>query len=349
MSQGEPEKIRLGISACLLGAQVRYDGGHKRDAFLTETLGPFVEWVPVCPEVEIGLGVPRDTLRLVGDPASPRLVVPKSGEDLTARMQRWARARTEELAALRLHGYVLKRASPSCGLHRVPVHGEARRDRVSVHGEPGSSSGDGTSSSPGAAAPAGAPSRGGRGLFAAALVERFPALPVEEEGRLNDPAIRENFIERVFAAARWQRFLDGRPRPRDLVAFHAAHKFAVLAHSPRHYATLGRLVASAGRALTPARLDEYGALLMEALAVRATPRRHVNALQHLAGFFKRSLPADERAELAETIDEYGRGLLPLVVPVALIRHHVRRFRVAYLADQVYLRPHPKELMLRNHV
>jgi uncharacterized protein YbgA (DUF1722 family)/uncharacterized protein YbbK (DUF523 family) len=316
----EPEKIRLGISACLLGAEVRYDGGHKRDAFLTETLGPFVEWVPVCPEVEIGLGVPRDTLRLVGAEDAPRLVVQKSGEDLTARMRRYAGTKAEELAALGLHGYVLKRASPSCGLFRVRVYREG-----------------------------GMPGGGGRGLFAAALVERFPALPVEEEGRLNDPAIRENFIERVFAAARWQRFREARPRPGDLVAFHAAHKFAVLAHSPKHYALLGRQVAGAGRALSEAKLDEYGALLMEALAVRATRPRHVNALQHLAGFFKRALSPDERAELAEVIEEYGRELVPLVVPVTLIRHHVRRFGVAYLADQVYLRPHPKELMLRNHV
>ena len=320
MREGEPEKIRLGISACLLGAQVRYDGSHKRDAFLSETLGPFVEWVPVCPEVDIGLGVPRDTLRLVGDDDAPRLIVQKTGEDLSARMRRYARTKTEELAALRLHGYVLKRASPSCGLFRVRVYPES-----------------------------GVPTSGGRGLFAASLVARFPTLPVEEEGRLNDLAIRENFIERVFAAARWQRFLDGQPRARDLVAFHAAHKFALLAHSPKHYTDLGQRVAGAGRALTQKQLDDYGALFMEALAVRATRRRHVNVLQHLAGFFKRELPPDERAELAEVIDEYGGELVPLVVPIALIRHHVRRFSVEYLADQVYLRPHPKELMLRNHV
>src|SRR5262245_56612618 len=170
----EPEKIRLGISACLLGAEVRYDGGHKRDAFLTETLGPLVEWVPVCPEVEIGLGVPRDTLRLVGDAASPRLVVQRTGEDLGERMRRYARARTDALASLGLHGYVLKRGSPSCGLFRVRVYRDS-----------GASGGT------------------GRGLFAAALTERFPTMPVEEEGRLGDPALRENFIERVFAAARW--------------------------------------------------------------------------------------------------------------------------------------------------
>jgi uncharacterized protein YbgA (DUF1722 family)/uncharacterized protein YbbK (DUF523 family) len=316
----EPERVRLGVSACLLGTEVRWDGGHRRDAFLTDTLGPFVEWVPVCPEVEIGLGVPRDTLRLVGVSARPRLVVQKSGEDLSARMRRYARAKAKELAALGLHGYVLKRASPSCGLFRVRVYGED-----------------------------GVPGGGGRGLFAAALVERLPALPVEEEGRLGDPAIRENFIERVFAAARWQRLLDGRPRARDLVTFHTAHEFAVLAHSPRHYRALGRRVAAAGPVLTKAKLEEYGTLFMEALAVRATRRSHLNVLQHLAGFFKRQLPPDERAELGEVIGEYGRGLVPLVVPIALIRHHVRRFSATYLADQVYLRPHPKELMLRNHV
>jgi len=320
MREGEPEKIRLGISACLLGDRVRYDGGHKRDAFLTDTLGPFVEWVSVCPEVEIGLGVPRPTLRLVGEGEEPHLIVEKSGQDLTARMRRYASTRTAELAALGLDGYVLKRASPSCGLFRVRVYG--------ADGQPG---------------------RVGRGLYADALVQRFPELPVEEEGRLTDPAIRENFIERVFAAGRWRAFMAGAPRARDLVDFHAAQKFAILAHSPRHYARLGRLVATAGRVLTAAKLAEYRALLMDALTIRATPARHVNVLQHLAGFFKKQLAADERAELAEMIEEYRRGLVPLVVPLTLLKHHVRRVGVAYLADQVYLNPHPRELMLRNHV
>ena len=320
MRETAPAKVRLGVSACLLGEKGRYDGGHKRDGVLVDTLGPFVEWVPVCPEVEIGLGIPRPTIRLVGDEAAPRLVVEKTGEDLTARMRRFARSRTAQLDALGLHGYVLKRASPSCGLHRVRVWSER---------------GD----------PAGA----GRGLFADALVVRFPLLPVEEEGRLSDAAIRENFIERVFAMARWSAFVEGRPRARDLVAFHAAQKFAVLAHSPRHYTTLGRLVARAGNPLPRATTEEYGRLLMEALAVRATRRRHVNVLQHLAGFFKTQLAADERAELAEVIEDYRRELVPLVVPITLLRHHVRRLGVAYLADQVYLNPHPRELMLRTAV
>ena len=319
MRQREDEKIRLGVSACLLGAEVRHDGSHKKDAFLTDTLGPFVEWVPVCPEVEIGLGIPRDTIHLAGDAEAPRLVVQKTGEDLTTRMRRYAEAKTRQLEALGLHGYVLKRASPSCGLFRVRVYRE--RDRQGG---------------------------GGRGLYADALVRRFPALPVEEEGRLGDAAIRENFIERVFAFARWRAFLEATPRPRDLDAFHAAQKFAILAHSPAHHATLGRLVASAG-SHTRETLGEYGALFMEALAVRATRARHVNALRHLAGFFKRRLDAPSRAELTELIQEYRRGLVPLVVPLTLVKHHVRNFGLTCLADQVYLSPHPKELMLRNHV
>jgi uncharacterized protein YbgA (DUF1722 family) len=172
---------------------------------------------------------------------------------------------------------------------------------------------------------------------------------VEEEGRLTDPGIRENFIERVFAAARWRRFAAGAPRVRDLVAFHAAQKFAVLAHSPAHYGRMGRLVAGAGPRLAPATLDDYGALLAEALAVRATRGRHANVLQHLAGFFKKDLAGDDRAELLDTIEEYRAGLLPLIVPITRLGHHVRRLGLAYLADQVYLAPHPRELMLRNHV
>jgi uncharacterized protein YbgA (DUF1722 family)/uncharacterized protein YbbK (DUF523 family) len=314
------ERIRLGISTCLVGERVRYDGGHKRDEFLVESLGPWVDWVPVCPEVEIGLGIPRDPIRLVGAPETPRLVVERTGEDLTARMRRYAEARVSGLARLGLDGYVLKRASPSCGMERVKVHGESGR-----------------------------PAPAGRGLYAAVLMERLPLLPVEEEGRLTDAGIRENFIERVFAAARWRRFRAARPRPGALVAFHAAQKFAVLAHSPSHYSRLGRLVADAGRRPMPELLDEYAAIFAAALAVRATRGRHVNALQHMAGFLTRDLDANDRAELAAVVEDYRRGLVPLVVPLTLLKHHVRRLGAAYLADQVYLSPHPRELMLRNHV
>jgi uncharacterized protein YbbK (DUF523 family)/uncharacterized protein YbgA (DUF1722 family) len=317
----QPDRIRLGVSACLLGDRVRYDGGHKRDPFLVDTLGPLVEWIPVCPELEIGLGVPRPPIRLVGnDPDAPRLVVEKTGADITARMRGWAADRVAELGALGLHGYVLKRGSPSCGLLRVRVHGE-----------------DGGSG------------RAGRGLFAAALVDALPSLPVEEEGRLTDPGIRERFLERVLAAARWQAFTAGHPRRRDLVAFHAAHELAVLAHRPRDYRELGRLVATAGPRLAAETLAAYGTGLMRALAVPATRARHVKVLQHLAGLVERRLADHERAELLEAIDGYRRGLAPLVVPVILLRHHVRRLHLAELADQVYLSPHPGELMLRDRV
>jgi len=317
MAKIEPEKLRLGISTCLLGERVRHDGGHKRDTFLTDVLGPFVEWVPVCPEVELGLGVPRPPIRLAGVARSPRLVVVRTGEDLTAGMRRLAERRAAEIDALELDGWVFKRASPSCGLFRVPVYDDEGQRR-----------GD------------------GRGMFAAVVTERQPQLPVEEEGRLTDPAIRENFIERVFARARWRRFAGAGPRPRDLVAFHAAQKFAVLAHSPVHYGRLGRLVAGAGPRLSATALHAYGALLMEALAIRATRGRHANVLQHMTGFFKKDLSAGDRAELVTTVDEYRHGLVPLIVPVTLIKHHVRRLGVTYLADQVYLNPHPKELLLQ---
>ena len=320
MREGERFTVRLGVSACLLGERVRYDGGHKRDAFLTETLGPFVEWVPVCPEVEIGLGTPRDTIRLVGDDETPRLVVERTNEDLSARMRRFAAVKARELETLGLDGYVFKRASPSCGLFRVRVYGEA--------GEPG---------------------RVGRGLYAAAVVHRMPTLPVEEEGRLTDARIRESFVERIFAAARWRAFMASRPRPRDLVAFHAGMKYAVLAHSPSLYGSLGRLVARAGTSTSAPLSREYGTALAAALAVPASRARHVNVLQHMAGFFKRELDSDDRAELTETFEAYRTGLVPLVVPITLIKHHVRRLGIAYLAEQVYLNPHPRELMLRNHV
>jgi uncharacterized protein YbgA (DUF1722 family)/uncharacterized protein YbbK (DUF523 family) len=312
MREGEPEKIRLGISACLLGEKVRYDGGHKRDRFVTDVLSAYVEWVPVCPEVELGLGTPRDPLRLVGRPESPRLVQERTGEDLTDRMRHYAAERVRDFE--QLDGYILKRASPSCGLLRVRVYGDN-----------------------------GIPTASGRGSFASVLTTALPTLPVEEEGRLSDPVIRDNFIERVFATARWRAFRASAPRTRDLVAFHAAQKFAVLAHSPVHYTRLGRLVAGGGA------LDEYGRLLMAGLAVNATRGRHANVLQHLAGYFKRDLDADERAELVEAVTDYRRGIVPLVVPLTLIAHHVRRLGVRYLGGQVYLSPHPKELMLRNHV
>jgi uncharacterized protein YbgA (DUF1722 family)/uncharacterized protein YbbK (DUF523 family) len=312
--------IRVGISSCLLGEAVRYDGGHKRDGFLTDTFGRFVEWVPICPEMECGLGTPREAMRLVSTAGRIRLRTVKTGVDLTAQMETYVRRKIPALASEELSGYVLKKNSPSCGLERVKIY-----DRHGV------------------------PARSGRGLFAAALVERFPHLPVEEEGRLSDPRLRENFVERVFAYWRLRGLFGGRWNVGALVRFHTAHKLILMAHSPDAYRQLGRLTAGA-RALSRKELAErYTEGFMSALAVMATRRRHTNVLQHMAGYFKNLLDGSSKAELLGAIEDYRRELVPLVVPITLLRHHVRVHHVEYLAGQLYLEPHPKELMLRNHV
>jgi uncharacterized protein YbgA (DUF1722 family)/uncharacterized protein YbbK (DUF523 family) len=316
----DSSRLRIGISACLLGQEVRFDGGHKRDYFLTEVLGAFVEWVPVCPEVELGLGTPRETLRLVRSDTGVRMITTRTGIDHTDAMNTWARRRLEELAREDLCGYVLKKDSPSCGMERVKVFGSAD-----------------------------VPERQGRGLFAAALLERFPSLPVEEEGRLSDQRLRENFIERTFAYRRLKDLFDRRWSIGSLVRFHTAHKMSLLAHSTTAYQELGRLVARA-RELPKRELRErYERHFMGTLSRMATTKRHTNVLTHMSGHLKKLLVVDSRRELDETIDEYRRGLVPLVVPLTLIRHHVRQHGVEYLEGQVYLQPHPRELMLRNHV
>lgn len=317
-------KPRLGISSCLLGRKVRYDGQHKRNAFLVDVLGAFVEWVPVCPEVEVGMGTPREPIRLLGDPTAPRLVAERSGTDHTAAMTRWARARTKELAALDLSGYVLKKDSPSCGMERVRVH-----------------TGRG-----------GPPRRDGVGMFARALLDALPLLPVEEEGRLEDPALRESFVERIFAYARWKAArAEGLTRGA-LVRFHTVHKLALLAHDPAAYRRLGALVGGVARTPLARAADAYGAAFMAALRTPATRGRHANVLQHAAGYFREVLEPADRKELEEVVRDYQRALVPLVVPLTLLRHHVRRHAdrpgITWLAEQTYLDPDPKELMLRNH-
>jgi uncharacterized protein YbgA (DUF1722 family)/uncharacterized protein YbbK (DUF523 family) len=314
------QPIRIGISACLLGEKVRFDGGHKHDRYLTQTLGQYFEWVPVCPEVELGLGTPRETMRLEQAEGGVRLVMPKSGRDLTDPMCVYATTRVEQLERENLGGYILKSDSPSCGLMRVRVYG-----------------------------PAGMPSRNGQGLYAKALSERFPYLPIEEEGRLCDPRLRENWIERVFAYRRLLLLWNSRWTLQSLVAFHTAHKLVILAHSPKAFQELGRLVAGAKGIPRPELRQRYHDEFMSTLGILATRGRHANVLQHMAGYFKKQLDEDSRRELSGLIDDYRTGEVPLVVPLTLIKHYVRRFNVTYLADQVYLNPHPKELALRNHV
>jgi uncharacterized protein YbgA (DUF1722 family)/uncharacterized protein YbbK (DUF523 family) len=315
-----PAAVRIGVSSCLLGQKVRFDGGHKRDAFLVDTFGAFVEWVPVCPEVEAGMGLPREPIRLLRSGSDIRLVGVKSSIDHTDGMSRWSAHRAEKLAREDLDGYILKKDSPSCGMERVKVYDTG-----------------------------GAPARTGRGVFAAALMARFPLLPVEEEGRLSDPRLRDNFVERVFAYRRLRALWAGRWTAGALVGFHTAHKLTLLAHSPEAYRALGRLVARAAELPRTEVQAQYESGFMRGMATLATPRKHVNVLQHMLGYFRKALDDRSRAELAGTIDDYQKGLLPLVVPITLFRHHVRQCEVAYLAGQTYLEPHPKELMLRNHV
>jgi uncharacterized protein YbgA (DUF1722 family)/uncharacterized protein YbbK (DUF523 family) len=320
MASAADRPLRLGISACLLGEPVRYDGGHKRDFFLVEALGRFVEWVPVCPELESGLGVPRESMRLTRVDDGIRLVTVKTGQDQTATLDRYTVRKLEELADRDLCGFVLKKGSPSCGLERVRVY-----------------------------SPAGMPLKSGRGVFAAALVERFPNLPVEEEGRLTDPRLRENFIECIFAYRALTDLFAARWTIGQLVQFHTAHKLTLLAHVPTAYQRLGRLVAGSKDVPRSELQERYSAAFMSALRTVATPRRHTNVLQHMLGYFKHSLDPSDRAELLRLIESYAAGQVPLIVPLTMFDHHIRRCEVSYLAGQVYLHPHPSELMLRNHV
>jgi uncharacterized protein YbgA (DUF1722 family)/uncharacterized protein YbbK (DUF523 family) len=320
MTHGESGgPIRIGVSSCLLGQSVRFDSGHKKDAFVTGSLARFVEFVPVCPEVEVGMSIPRPTIRLERRGEEIHLVDPKNGIDHTEAMRRYAERRVTDLEKLDLCGWILKKDSPSCGMERVRVYAK------------------------------GAPTRSGQGLFAEVLMARMPLLPVEEEGRLHDPQLRENFVERVFAYRRLKDLFHGRWTVGDLVRFHTAEKLLLLAHDTEGYRQLGRIVAKAKATSREELPGLYGEIFMRAMAKPATPGKQTNVLQHMAGYFKDSLPDDEKAELHDAIRDYRRRLVPLVVPLTLIRHHVRKLGVTYLQGQTHLAPHPKELMLRNHV
>jgi len=311
--------IRIGISSCLLGEKVRYDGGHKLDTYLTKTLGRFFEWVSVCPEAETGFGTPREAMHLERIGGKLGLWTVRSRMDLTARMKAYAAARVETLYGENLSGYILKSNSPSCGLTGVRVH------------EAGTG-----------------PARTGRGLFADALLARFPCLPVEEDDRLCDLRIRENWIQRVFAYYRLNRLWESRWTLRKLEAFQAEHKLMLLSHSPQGVRKLGHLVAQAKYIPRQMLKREYESHFMRILSIRATPGRHANVLQHAAGYLKELLDAESRRELHHHIEDYRRGNVPRVVPLALIRHYLGRFDVPYLAGQAYLHPYPRELALENH-
>jgi uncharacterized protein YbgA (DUF1722 family)/uncharacterized protein YbbK (DUF523 family) len=314
------KKIRLGISTCLLGEKVRYDGGHKLDWFLTETLGQYVEYVPVCPEVECGLPIPRKSMYLEGNPDSPRLVTSHTKQDITEHMVQWAKKRVAQLEKEDLCGFIFKSNSPSSGMERVRVYNEKR-----------------------------IPVKKGIGIFARIFMEHFPLLPVEDEGRLHDPKLRENFIERIFALKRWREVLRKKESRGNLVNFHTKHKLLILSHSPKHHQIMGKLVAQAKDLSLKGLFGQYQNLLTEAFRLKTSPRKNANVLQHIMGYFREELSFDEKKELLEIIDLYRKEYVPLIVPITLINHYVRKYDQPYLKEQFYLNPHPIELQLRNHV
>ena len=308
--------IRVGVSLCLLGEKVRHDGGHKCDSYLTEVFGKFVQWVPVCPEVEIGLGIPRESIHLVQTDSGVGLRGVRSKADHTLKMLEYAHKKVETLADC--DGFIFKKDSPSCGIARVRVYGE---DGL-LHKQ-------------------------GKGLFANIVMEQLPLLPVEEEGRLNDLRLRENFVERIFCYYRWKEFLRNRPTVSKLIDFHTQHKMTLLAHSPELYRKLGKMVG--GSHDQKFDFQEYGTVFMQTLGHRATPRKHANCLYHLMGFLKKRISPEDKQELVDCVEMYRLERVPLIVPLTLLTHYFRRNPVPWVMQQTYLNPYPSELMLRNHV
>jgi uncharacterized protein YbgA (DUF1722 family)/uncharacterized protein YbbK (DUF523 family) len=312
--------IRVGVSSCLLGKKVRWDGGHKKDRYLTNILKSYFILKPVCPEVEVGMGVPRESVRLVGDISSPRMVGNKTGKDWTDQMKLYNKKRMKEIALFDLSGFVLKKDSPSCGMERVKVYGTS-----------------------------GMPIKKGQGIFGGALTDYFKNLPVEEEGRLNDHVLRENFIVRVFAYHSLKMLYKKRFSRGNVVNFHSSYKYLLLSHSPKHYQSLGRLVAQIKKYSPDKFRVKYENLFMDALSIKSTIPKNHNVLLHIFGFLKDKLDPMAKKDILRVVENYHKGLVPLVVPITLIKHYIDLFDIEYIKDQNYLNPHPEELMLRNHV
>lgn len=313
-------EVKVGVSSCLLGQEVRFDGGHKRNAFVAKRLANYFEFVHFCPEAAAGLGIPRPTIHLKHMGGTVRLVQVKNNDiDVTDQITEISRRAAGGMAEL--SGYILKKDSPSCGMERVRIYKD--------YGLP--------------------PDRNGRGLFAQALLEAHPNLPVEEEGRLSDAALRENFIQRVYAYHRWQQLEKEGLTVHGLMDFHSRHKLILLAHDENIYRKLGPLVASLSRESLPEKANQYIRLVMQALKKQATRKRHTNVMQHMMGYLKKDLSSEDKQEFNELLTTYRKGQVPLIVPLTLLRHHLRRSPQPYIAQQHYLEPYPEELMLRNNV
>nr|WP_319392526.1 DUF523 and DUF1722 domain-containing protein [uncultured Desulfobacter sp.] len=316
-------KIKIGASTCLLGEKVGYDGNHSHDRYLTQTLSLFVEYVSVCPEVECGMPIPRESVRLVGDPAAPRLVTRNTQEDKTQMMTDWIPGKLAALEKENLCGFIFKSKSPSSGLYRIRVYGDDGKVR-----------------------------KNGTGMFAKAFCEHFPRIPVEEAGRLNDPQLKENFIEKIFTLKRWRQVIEEQKNLGGLVAFHTQNKLLILSHSQAHYRQMGKLVATGKETIqkegAQALFDQYERLLLKALDLKTTIKKNINVLMHILGYFKKNLSVDEKQEMLSLFDQYRQGYVPLVVPLTMVNHYVRKYDQPWLKGQTYLNPHPFELKLRNY-
>lgn len=311
------DKIKIGISSCLLGHEVRYNGGHSHDRYLTGTLGSYVEYVPVCPEVECGMPIPRETVRLVGDPEKPRLMTSKSGIDKTDQMNAWIKKKLKELEKEDLFGFIFKSKSPSSGLFRIKVYSDDGKVRSN-----------------------------GTGMFAKAFTRHFPRVPVEEEGRLHDLKIRENFIEKLFALKRWRDLIRQGKTLGNLVDFHTRNKLLFLSHNQAQYRLMGKRVATGKEIPVDDLFEQYETELIKTLDYKTTIKKNINVLHHIVGYFKKQLTADEKTELLEIIDQYRDELVPLIVPLTLIKHYARKYETTYILKQTYMAPHPVELKLR---
>jgi uncharacterized protein YbgA (DUF1722 family)/uncharacterized protein YbbK (DUF523 family) len=311
--------IKIGVSACLLGSKVRFDGGHKRSRFITDSLAEYFEFTAYCPEVAIGMGTPRQPIRLTGDAQSPEAVGVKTPElNVTQPLRTYGEKIAGGIDGL--CGFIFKKDSPSCGMARVKVYNAK-----------------------------GMPERVGTGLFAREVMKANPLLPVEEEGRLNDADLRDNFITRVYVYARWKALIDKGLSKAGLISFHSGHKYLVMSHSNEMYRELGQMLSDLTQAPLTDIADRYIVKLMQALRLPATRKRHTNVLQHLLGYLKNNLDSAHRTDLSKTIDSYRRGEFPLVVPIRLLQHHFSMHPHPYINKQVYLAPHPQALLLRNNL
>lgn len=320
MSLPVVDKPKLGISACLMGVEVRFNGGHKESHLCTRALNEYFDFIPLCPEVAIGMGVPREPIRLVGDPEAPQAVGTVNSElNVTEALAEYGAHMAAEVGDI--CGYIFMQKSPSCGLERVKVY---RENGAPVDG-------------------------GGRGIYARAFCERHPDLPVEEDGRLNDAVLRENFVTRVFAYAAWQELLKGEITRRSLTEFHSRYKYQLMANNPVQYKVLGNMLGSMGRSDPNEVAPRYFTALMAALKKCATRSTHTNVLQHLSGYLKQTISAQDKQEIQQLISQYHQGIVPLIVPLTLLKHHFRQHPDPYVALQVYMQPHPENLSLRNAI